>query len=63
MATSREEHLLTISTLVPVTSVSPTRRNDAYLVSTLDSTLRLMDKSSGKLLQAYRSPNVRSPQR
>jgi len=40
-----------------VTSVSPTRRNDAYLVSTLDSTLRLMDKSSGKLLQAYRSPS------
>jgi mitogen-activated protein kinase organizer 1 len=55
---------LLTSTLVSVTSVSPTRRNDAYLVSTLDSTLRLMDKSSGKLLQSYRSPNVRyCPQR
>jgi mitogen-activated protein kinase organizer 1 len=42
----------------PVTSVTPTRRNDAYLVSTLDSALRLIDKTSGKLLQAFRSPEV-----
>jgi mitogen-activated protein kinase organizer 1 len=40
-----------------VTSLTPTRRNDAYLVSALDSTLLLMDKSSGKLLQAFKSPS------
>jgi hypothetical protein len=28
------------------------------LVSSLDSTLRLMEKSSGRLLQAFKSPDV-----
>jgi hypothetical protein len=37
----------------------PTGRNDAYLVSTLDSRMRLMDKASGKLLQTFESDNVR----
>ncbi|KAK8203599.1 hypothetical protein M8818_005249 [Zalaria obscura] len=37
-----------------VTSVMAAKANDSYLVSTLDSTLRLMDKRDGKLLQAFR---------
>jgi len=42
----------------PVTSVTIAKANDSYLVSTLDSTLRLMDKRDGKLLQAFRDPSV-----
>ena len=42
----------------PVTSVSVAKTNDSYLVSTLDSTIRLMDKRDGKLLQAFRDPEV-----
>ena len=42
-----------------MTSVTPTRRGDAYLVSTLDSRMRLMDKASGKLLQTFESDKVR----
>lgn len=38
----------------PVTSVMTTKTRDSYLVSTLDSTLRLIDKRDGKLLQAFR---------
>lgn len=38
----------------PVTSVMPTKQNDSVLVSSLDSTIRLMDKSDGKLLQAFK---------
>ena len=38
----------------PVTSVSLTADGAAMLVSTLDSTLRLMDRTNGQLLQAYR---------
>jgi len=38
----------------PVTSVMTTKTNDSYLASTLDSTVRLMDKRDGKLLQAFR---------
>ncbi|GAB7351006.1 hypothetical protein MBLNU459_g1498t1 [Dothideomycetes sp. NU459] len=38
----------------PVTSLAVAKANDSYLVSTLDSTLRLMDKTNGKLLQAFR---------
>ncbi|KAI4731825.1 WD40 repeat-like protein [Aureobasidium sp. EXF-10728] len=38
----------------PVTCVKSTVNNDSYLASTLDSTLRLMDKRDGKLLQAFR---------
>ena len=43
----------------PVTSVAVAKANDSYLVSTLDSTIRLMDKRDGKLLQAFRDPDVR----
>lgn len=32
----------------------PTLQNDSLLVSSLDSTLRLFDKSDGKLLQSYK---------
>lgn len=38
----------------PVTSVQQTRDGNAVLVSTLDSTIRLMDKGNGNLLQCYR---------
>lgn len=44
----------------PVTSVTPTVNNDSYLASTLDSTLRLMDKRDGKLLQAFRHEEFRN---
>jgi mitogen-activated protein kinase organizer 1 len=36
-----------------ITSVRQTRDGNAVLVSTLDSTLRLMDKGNGQLLQSY----------
>jgi mitogen-activated protein kinase organizer 1 len=36
----------------PVTSLTVTKRNDSYLVSTLDSHLRLIDNRDGKLLRA-----------
>ena len=39
----------------PITSVLQTRDGNAVLVSTLDSTIRLMDKGSGQLLQSYKS--------
>ena len=38
----------------PITSTTYTISSDSCLVSTLDSTLRLVDKSNGKLLQSYR---------
>lgn len=44
----------------PVTSVMPTTTNDSYLASTLDSTLRLMDKRDGKLLQAFRDAEFKN---
>ena len=37
-----------------MTCVRHTKDGAALLVSTLDSTLRLLDKADGKLLQAYR---------
>jgi mitogen-activated protein kinase organizer 1 len=38
---------------VPVTSLSRTRDGKGVLVSTLDSTLRLMDRENGTLLKSY----------
>jgi len=40
--------------LEPITSVQQTKDGNAVLVSTLDSTIRLMDKGNGQLLQQYR---------
>jgi len=40
-----------------VTSITPTRRNDAFLVSALDSRILLLDRNSGKILQAFKSSN------
>lgn len=40
--------------LEPITSVQQTRDGNAVLVSTLDSTIRLMDKGNGQLLQSYK---------
>ncbi|KAK7559199.1 mitogen-activated protein kinase organizer 1 [Phyllosticta citricarpa] len=40
-----------------VTSITPTKIADSALVSSLDSTLRLMDLANGKLLQAFKSPD------
>ena len=37
----------------PVTSVQQTKDGNAMLVSTLDSTIRLVDKRNGQLLQSY----------
>lgn len=37
----------------PITSLQQTKDGNATLVSTLDSTIRLMDKGNGKLLQSY----------
>lgn len=39
--------------LEPITSVQQTRDGNAILVSTLDSTIRLMDKGNGQMLQSY----------
>lgn len=38
----------------PITSVQQTGDGNAVLVSTLDSTLRLIDKGNGQLLQSYK---------
>ena len=38
----------------PITSVRQTRDGNAVLVSTLDNTIRLMDKGNGQLLQSYK---------
>ena len=39
----------------PVTSVTTTNQADSVLVSTLDSTLRLMDRRDGKSLKTYKA--------
>ncbi|KAL8849571.1 MAG: hypothetical protein Q9221_005445 [Calogaya cf. arnoldii] len=38
----------------PITSVHQTHDGNAVLVSTLDSVIRLMDKSNGQMLQSYK---------
>ncbi|TKA29576.1 hypothetical protein B0A50_03589 [Salinomyces thailandicus] len=43
-----------------VTSVMPTKANDAYLVSTLDSTVRLVDRPSGKCLQTFKDEHFKN---
>lgn len=40
--------------LDPITSVQQTSDGNAVLVSTLDSVIRLMDKSNGQMLQSYK---------
>ncbi|KAL8968098.1 MAG: hypothetical protein Q9197_005059 [Variospora fuerteventurae] len=40
--------------LDPITSIQQTSDGNAVLVSTLDSTIRLMDKSNGQMLQSYK---------
>ena len=39
-----------------ITSITPTLQADSVLVSSLDSTLRLLDMADGKLLKAYKDP-------
>ncbi|KAI4255517.1 MAG: hypothetical protein LQ352_002548 [Teloschistes flavicans] len=46
--------LLALVDIDPITSVQQTTDGNAVLVSTLDSTIRLMDKSNGKMLQHYK---------
>lgn len=41
-----------------MTSVNVAKANDSYLVSTLDSTIRLMDRRDGKCLQSFKDPGV-----
>ncbi|KAI7162629.1 WD40 repeat-like protein [Hortaea werneckii] len=43
-----------------VTSVMPTMANDSYLVSTLDSHVRLMDRPTGKCLQSFKDKGFRN---
>jgi len=43
-----------------VTSITPTKAGDAYLVSTLDSTLRFMDRPTGKCLQTFNHPEFKN---
>ena len=43
-----------------VTSVTPTLAGDSYLVSTLDSKMRLMDRPSGKCLQTFMDPEFQN---
>ncbi|KAL8923067.1 MAG: hypothetical protein Q9172_003313, partial [Xanthocarpia lactea] len=38
----------------PITSVQQTKDGNGVLVSTLDSVIRLMDKSNGQMLQSYK---------
>jgi len=42
----------------PVTALAATRAGDALLATCLDSTLRLMDRADGRLLQAFRAPGI-----
>ncbi|EPQ57362.1 WD40 repeat-like protein, partial [Gloeophyllum trabeum ATCC 11539] len=44
----------------PVTAVVPTADHTTYLATTLDSTVRLMDSSTGKLLQAFKGHSVQN---
>ena len=44
----------------PVTSVMPTKAADSYLVSTLDSTARLMDRPTGKCLQTFKDAGFKN---
>jgi len=37
-----------------ITSITTTLQGDSVVVSSLDSTLRLLDRSNGKLLQSYK---------
>ncbi|KAI7169958.1 WD40 repeat-like protein [Hortaea werneckii] len=43
-----------------VTSVVPTVANDSYLVSTLDSHVRLMDRPTGKCLQSFKDEGFKN---
>lgn len=40
----------------PVTSLTPTKQSETLLLSTLNSKLLLLDKSTGKILQSYKHP-------
>jgi mitogen-activated protein kinase organizer 1 len=41
----------------PITSLTTTKSSESLLISTLTSTLTLLDKANGKLLQSYKAPN------
>ena len=43
-----------------VTSVTPARDGQSYLVSTLDSTVRLMDRFTGKCLQTFKDESFKN---
>lgn len=43
-----------------VTSVTPAKDGQSYLVSTLDSTVRLMDRASGKCLQTFKAEGFKN---
>lgn len=43
-----------------VTSITPAKAGDSYLVSTLDSKVRLMDRATGKCLQTFADGGLRN---
>lgn len=43
-----------------VTSVTPAKDGEGYLVSTLDSTMRFMDRPTGKCLQTFRDEDFKN---
>lgn len=48
-------YLIIVVNTDPVTSIIPTQDNQTVLAASLDSTVRLMDLSTGKLLNAFSS--------
>jgi len=47
-------HHILLTAIDPITSVWQSYDNNCILVSTLDSTIRLFDKSNGSLLQTFK---------
>lgn len=52
--------LMIFTSTVPVTSVVPSQDGQTYLVTTLDSHVRLMDATTGKLLNDFSGHTVES---
>jgi len=57
---SQLSHILTVVAIDPVVAVTLLTDGSAYLVSTLDSTHRLMDCKTGACLQSYRGHELTS---
>ncbi|KAF2422203.1 WD domain protein [Tothia fuscella] len=44
----------------PITSLTPTKQSETLLLSTLNSSLHLLDKSTGSILKSYKSPTFKN---